>query len=265
MLALGIGTEYPKPLSPAPLMYVADTDGNVLESWGTGAAVHAHGLNIINDEIYLCDKYDSVLFKYTLDGKVLQMLGRRGMHSDTGCEKNGAPVPRAGGPFNQPDDFTVSPWGDYYVADGMRNARVHRFDNGGHLIQSWGQWGSNPGDLKTPHAVLATPDRKLYVCDRMNNRVQVFSPEGKVLGIWGDLQWPCNIVITPEGDFAIGEDPGKHGDPNSAGRQSGIRIYDKDGESVSDLEVGPTHWMAIDSVGNIYTATHRSVNKLVRL
>ena len=93
VVAIGIG-KYGA-LKRAPLIYVTDRDGEVLDSWGTGACVHAHGANIIDDELYTCDKYASVCLRYTLDGKILQMLGQHGVHSDTGCHKNADPVLRA--------------------------------------------------------------------------------------------------------------------------------------------------------------------------
>ena len=269
---LGIGTTHD--LKPAPLMVIADSTGEVVDSWGTGACVHAAGLNIVDDTVYVCDKRASVCLKYTLDGKILRMLGHHGVHSDTGCTSIGGVVPRAVGPFNRPDDFTGSPWGDMYAADGTHNARIHRFDSGGHLIQSWGSYGSEPGQFKNPHAVLATADGKLYVCDRLNHRVQIFSREGRLLDIWaGELQWPSEIVVTPEGEFAICEDPGNPtvrgvltGDhEEDAVRPSGVRILDRAGKLTAHLDVGPAHQLAIDSRGDIYTATHSSVNKLVRL
>src|SRR3989442_7632316 len=78
---------------------------------------------------------------YTLDGKPLQVLGRRGAHSDTGCEKPGELVPRSAGPFNYPTEMVPAPSGDLYVTDGYRNARVHRFAADGDLRMSWGQGG----------------------------------------------------------------------------------------------------------------------------
>ena len=270
-LGLGIGKTYP--LAPAPLIEICNRDGDYLGNWGSGAAVHAHGLNIIDDVVYVCDKPASVCLKYTLDGKILQLLGRHGVHSDTGCMKSGDPVPRAAGPFNRPDDFVRAPWGDFYVADGTHNARVHRFDGGGNLIQSWGHWGHEPGQFSSPHSVLPTRDGRLYVCDRLNDRVQIFTPDGVLIGIWTGFQWPSKIVLTPEGDFAVCEDPGNqtnpgvigHGIETQAARPSGIRIVNKDGKLISHLAVGRTHWIAQDSYGDIYTATHTAINKLARV
>ena len=272
VLALGIGV-YKNMTHDAPIVFVASREGELLGSWGNGACVHAHGLNIVDDVAYITDKPASVCLKYTLDGKILQMLGQHGMHSDTGCKGSGLFVPRPAGPFNHPDDFICAPWGDLYVADGTHNTRIHRFDNGGHLIQSWGVWGDGPGEFKSPHAVLPTKDGKLYVCDRLNHRVQIFTKEGQYLSQWTGFQWPSKIVQTLEGDFVVCEDPGNQiarGDSEDrseakATRPSGIRILDKDGKLLSHLDCGKSHQIAIDSRGDIYVATHTAVNKLVRV
>jgi hypothetical protein len=269
--ALGFGKGYP--LLSAPLIVIADPDGTVVESWGTGVAVHAHGLNIVDDTVFVADKPAHVCLKFTLDGKILQVLGQHGIPSDTGCLKSGDPVPRAAGPFNHPEDFISSPWGDLYAADGTHNTRVHRFDSGGHLIQSWGHWGDEPGNFKSPHSVLPTPDGRLIVCDRLNHRIQIFDRKGKLLDIWTGFQWPCKVLPTEKGDYLVCEDPGNqtkpgvtgHGSERDAARESGIRVIDRNGKFMTHLAVGRTHWMAMDSYGDIYTATHTAVNKLVRL
>src|SRR5206468_12748985 len=69
-----------------PPILVFDREGNLLNSWGNGAFLFAHGIFIADDTVYLTDRDSSVCLIYTLDGKPIQMLGRHGVHSDTGCE-----------------------------------------------------------------------------------------------------------------------------------------------------------------------------------
>ena len=108
-----------------PPIVIFDRDGNFLSSWGNGGFLMAHGIHIADDIVYLTDRDSSVCLVYTLDGKPIQMLGRHGVHSDTGCERPGALVPRAAGPFNYPSEMVPDPAGAY-VSDGYRNAG-HRF------------------------------------------------------------------------------------------------------------------------------------------
>ena len=112
-----------------PPVLIFDRDGNLQDSWGNGSFVFAHGFYIEDDVVYVTDRDTSVCLVYTLDGKPVQMLGRHGRHSDTGCENPGDLVPRAAGPFNYPAELVPSPSGELYVADGLPQlprAPLHR-------------------------------------------------------------------------------------------------------------------------------------------
>ena len=122
-----------------PPVVIFNRDGSYVGSWGLGAITNPHGIFIKDDIVYITDREDSVCLRFTLEGKPLQVIGERGVHSDTGCEVPGQLVPRAAGPFNYPAELVPSPWGDMYVADGYRNARVHRFSTDGQLKASWGR------------------------------------------------------------------------------------------------------------------------------
>ena len=165
-----------------PIAIFDRNDGSFKSGWGNGGFVYAHGFYIEDDIVYLTDRDTSTCIMYTLDGKPIQMLGRNGVHSDTGCEVAGALVPRAAGPFNYPAELVPSPSGDLYVADGYRNARIHRFDNDGRLKYSWGKPGKeHPYEFHLPHSLLVTRDDRVYVCDRENSRVQIFNTSGDFL------------------------------------------------------------------------------------
>src|SRR5438128_12245211 len=69
-----------------PPVMVFDRDGNYLYCWGIGAITDPHGMTIVDDILYITDRSDSVAVTFTLDGKPLQVIGNRGLHSDTGRE-----------------------------------------------------------------------------------------------------------------------------------------------------------------------------------
>ena len=189
-----------------PPVMVFDRDGNYLNCWGIGAITDPHGINIVDDIVYITDRSDQVAVKYTLDGKPLQIIGERGVFSDTGCETPGDLVPRAAGPFNYCTEMAPSPSGDIYISDGYRNARVHRFSSDGKLLQSWGQPGKEaPGEFHLVHSLLVAPDGKVYVCDRANRRVQIFSADGEFITMWTGMGGPDNIVRDEDGIFYIAE------------------------------------------------------------
>ena len=106
-----------------PPVLVFDREGNFLQAWGSKAMRDPHGIYVgLDDIVYLTDRDDHVALKFTLDGRPLSILGERGQHSDTGCEEDGALVPRTAGPFNKPTEMVVAPSGDLYVTDGYRNS-----------------------------------------------------------------------------------------------------------------------------------------------
>jgi DNA-binding beta-propeller fold protein YncE len=243
-----------------PPVVVFDRDGNFLKTWGIGAITDPHGMTIVDDVVYITDRSDSVAVTFTLDGKPLQVIGRRGVHSDTGCEKPGDLVPRAAGPFNYPTEMVPSPSGDLYISDGYRNARLHRFTRDGQLINSWGAPGKTaPGQFHLPHSVLVAPDGKVYVCDRANRRVQIFSADGQFISMWSDMGGPNDIARDKDGVFYVCEQ-------EADGEPPYVSIRDGDGKVLTRWAIRHAHGLWVDSRGDIYLGltTSHSVDKYVR-
>ena len=244
-----------------PPVVVFDRDGNYLNCWGIGAITDPHGMTIVDDIVYITDRSDSVAVTFTLDGKPLQVIGKRGVHSDTGCERPGDLVPRAAGPFNYPSEMTPSPSGDLYISDGYRNSRVHRFTRDGQLIKSWGQPGKTaPGQFHLPHSVLVDPDGKVYVCDRTNRRVQIFSADGEFISMWTGMGGPNDMARDNDGVFYICEQ-------EADGEPPFVSIRDGDGAVLARWATRHAHGLWVDSHGDIYLGltTSHSVDKYVRV
>ena len=243
-----------------PPVVIFDRDGSYLRCWGINAITDPHGIYIENDIVYVTDRADSVCLKFTLDGKPLQILGTRGVHSDTGCERPLDLPPRSAGPFNYPTELVPAPWGDLYVTDGYRNSRVHRFAGDGRLIASWGEPGkTEPNQFPLPHSVLVGDDARVYVCDRENSRIQVFSAQGEFLAMWTDVQLPTDIARGPDGLFYVSQ-------LASEGRPPRISILDRDGKVHATWDSRSAHGLWVDSRGDIYLALtqDKSVDKYVR-
>src|SRR6185295_9071494 len=165
--------------SEHPLI-IYDRDGKFLGSWGEG--------------------------KFTLDGKLLMTLGTKGQPSDTGYTGgNLTSIKRGAGPFNRPTRLAVAPNGDLYVSDGYGNARIHRFSAKGELLRSWGEPGTEPAQFNLPHSVWVHTDGRVFVCDRENDRVQIFSPDGELLTIWTNVTRPGDLLIDADGHVFVGE------------------------------------------------------------
>ena len=99
-----------------------------------------------------------------------------------------------------------SPSGDLYVSDGYRNARVHSFSGDGRLISSLGEPGKEgPNQCHLPHSLLVDEDGTVFLCDRANNRIQVFSADGQFREMWSDLRRPLDISMDSDGVLCVTE------------------------------------------------------------
>ena len=241
-----------------PPVVIFDRDGKYLGAWGSGEVTDPHGLKIVGDTVYTTDRSDSVAKSFTLDGKPLMELGTRGVHSDTGRIENWL-AERAAGPFNHPTEMIRHPNGDIYVTDGYRNARVHRFASDGKLVASWGAPGQGPGQFHLPHSIAFDDDGKLYVADRSNKRIQIFSPDGGFLGQWTGMGGPNDITRGRDGNFYIAEQ-------EDAGKPAQICVRDRQGNVLARMASRHVHGVGVDSKGDIYAGLtqDRSVDKFVR-
>ncbi len=92
-----------------------------------------------------------------------------------------------------------------YVSDGYGNARVHRFAPDGKLLGSWGEPGAGPGQFHVPHGIAVDRHGTVYVADRENSRLQLFSPAGEFVTEWTDIARPCEIFIDAEDHVFVAE------------------------------------------------------------
>jgi hypothetical protein len=185
---------------------VLDREGKFVDAWGEGLFKSPHGISIDrNDHLWLTDDKDHTVHKFTADGKRLLMLGESGRASDTGYEVGRSPVLRSAGPFNRVTKVAVDARGDLYISDGYGNARVHKFSAPGRLLFSWGDPGRGPGQFILPHGIAVDSAGLVYVADRENSRVQIFSPAGEYLREWTFLNRPYDIYIDGQDTLHIAE------------------------------------------------------------
>jgi len=229
-----------------PPIVVFDRDGSYLSSWGTSTFADPHGINIVDDVIYVTDRNDHVALKFTLDGRPLMVVGTRGQASDTGATKDIELPPRSAGPFNKPTEMMVAPSGDLYVSDGYRNSRVHRFSSQGALLDSWGKPGKEePGEFHLPHSLWVDKQGQVYVCDRENSRIQVFTGAGKFLSQWRDIVKPTDISFDAEEVAYVSE------------QRPSISVLEKSGKVLARFDTPVSgHGLWVDAItGDVYLAS----------
>jgi sugar lactone lactonase YvrE len=161
------------------------------------------------DNIWVTDKGSDVVVKFSPEGRVLMVLGRKQEASDeetAPLKHPSPPLPAVDGRFRQVTDVTWDPAGNIFVSDGYINSRVAKFDREGNWVKSWGDRGSKPGQFNTPHSIAADAQGRIYVADRFNRRIQVFDPEGTFLHA---------IVIDVPFDHALAPVIGNRVDPEA--------------------------------------------------
>ena len=185
---------------------VFDKEGRFLNAWGEGQFQRPHGIFIDhNDVLWIADDKNHTVHKYTPDGELLMTLGEPGKFTDTGYKSGVSPVLRSAGPFNRVTNVAVLPTGDMYIADGYGNARIHKFSAEGKLLFSWGEPGRGPGQFIIPHGLAVDSSGLVYVADRENSRVQIFSPKGEYLREWTFVNRPYDIFIDEQDMLHIAE------------------------------------------------------------
>ena len=228
-----------------PPVLVFDSGGGFLTAWPRrdGELEDAHHIYIGPDDgVYLADRDAHQVLKFTTEGELVMALGHRHKAS-------------LQAPFNHPSDIAVAPSGEIYVSDGYGNSCVHRFTEGGEYISSFGAPGSGPGEFLVPHSIRIAGDGRVYVCDRENNRVQVFSQDGEFLDQWTDFKGPMGIHIDANQTVYVTDQVPR------------ISILDLDGKLLSrgrTFEYG--HNVYTDSRGDIYAVdvANQRVQKFVK-
>lgn len=223
---------------------VWNKSGDFITSWGEGTfSENEHGIFIKKDgDIWLVDSWFHIATKHSPDGELTQTIGNKLQPSDTYYGK----------PFNMPTGLAISSKGEIFVSDGYGNKKIHKFNASGELIKSWGTFGTGPGEFAIVHNLTIDDDDLIYVCDRENNRIQIFDDDGNYINEWDDLLMPGDVWIH-DGVFYVVEQTA----------QGGVSIWTKEGELITRWygDRGPGkgsiisgHGITVDSEGSIYVA-----------
>lgn len=232
-----------------PVM-VFDADGRFITSWGEGEfSSFVHGMTIdAAGRVWIVDTGLHTVTQHEPDGTLLRTLGT-----------HGAAMPTLyGAPFNMPTGIAFASNGDMFVSDGYGNRRVHCFAPDGELRHSWGEPGTGPGQFALVHFISADTNDTLYVCDRENHRIQLFSTTGEVLAQWTGFDMPSDLAFGRELIYVAAAD--------------GVSIWNMQREKLAHFgrnEPHPgafnVHGIWLDADENIYLAQFdRAVSKLSR-
>lgn len=229
-----------------PAVLIFNRSGQIQGVWQRrdGVPADAHHIHVgPDDTVYLTDRDAHQVLLYDSEGRLLRSLGTRDQAAMQA-------------PFNHPADVCVAPSGELYVADGYGNSSVHRFSAAGDYLSSFGSPGSGPGQFRVPHSVRVSSDGRVYVADRENHRVQVFTAEGQFVTEWTDFKCPMGVHIDAAQVVYVTDQIPR------------ISLYTLDGELLArGRTFEGAHQIYTDSEGSIYgidTANQR-VQKFAKL
>jgi DNA-binding beta-propeller fold protein YncE len=281
---------------PAPPVLEFDQEGNLIGHWGgpgqgydwpesnhgitvdykgnvwiggNGRGPQPKGLPPVEGQIAPAAPFkDNEILKFTQDGKFLMQIGKPGQSKGSNDLQN------LKGPAKM---FIDRKTNELYVADGYGNKRVIVFDaDSGKYKRHWGAYGHKPDDtnlgnynpdapiaqqFRSPvHCAELSNDNLLYVCDRVNDRIQVFKPDGTFVK---------EMIIAKRTlgdgsvwDIAFSKDPQQKYMYLSDGANEKVYIMLRDTlEILTSFGDGgrqpgqfyAVHSIATDSKGNVYT------------
>jgi hypothetical protein len=261
---------------PAPPIVEFDRDGTLLRAWGGPGdgyewPSNEHGIHVDNDGFVWIGgngENDNQILKFTSDGEFVMQIGRSGANQGSNDTEN----------LGQPADMEVDEEAnEIYVADGYGNRRVIVFDTEtGEYKRHWGAYGNRPNDDELPpydpdaepsqqfgspvHCVRIARDGLVYVCDRVNDRYQVFQKDGTFVS--EAFFEPETLLSGSVSDLVLSNDRKQAFIFMVDGVNQELRIVDRDraetlarvgrpGRQAGQFHV--VHDIAIDFEGNLYT------------
>ncbi len=164
-----------------------DSDGKFLRAWGKGLFKTTHFLRTDREgNIWVTDRGDHQVFKFSAQGKLLMTLGQKGV---TGTNESRDA-------FFGVADLVIAQNGDLFIADGEAgNHRIVKYSKAGEFIMWWGGRGPQPGHFNEPHSIAIDAAGLLYVGDRGNKRIQVFDQTGKFIREWAQFGTPWGVFV----------------------------------------------------------------------
>ena len=277
--------------NPAPPVLEFDAAGNLVGSWGGQPKDNSYDWPESNHGIVVDHKGfvwiggnggpDAHILKFTRDGKFVAQYGKKNARM-----KQGSPTDK---PTFVPNSMDMDNFGrvakifidpkanEGYVADGYFNKRVAVIDlDSGKIKRFWGAYGTPPDDaplgpydpaappakqFRTPvHCAEVSNDGFVYVCDRPNDRLQIFTKEGKFVKevfVAKDTRADGSVW-----DVAFSKDPAQKYLYMADGVNEHVRVFDRQSmEELYNFGYGGrqpgmflgVHSIATDSKGNIYT------------
>ena len=197
------------PTRSTNFVVVADRNGNIVEQWTQWDSIltlpHQVYISPYDPErhVWVVDgggaNGPGQVVKFSNDGReVVMRLGVQGEHLKSEEE---ARARSDWGPYTYglPSMLAFLPDGSFLLADGYWNSRVIKYTADGAFVSQFGELGTGPGQFDLLHGLAVDDDGRIYVADRMNSRIQIFTEDGEFIEEWPDIFDPVNIWLDADG------------------------------------------------------------------
>ncbi|GAB5501082.1 MAG: hypothetical protein PsegKO_33930 [Pseudohongiellaceae bacterium] len=221
-------------------MVKLDPNGRVVASLGAGQIIWPHGMDVdAEGNVWVADarlandrelaanpdaaNHGSAVLKFSPDGELLLVIGTPGEMGDP---------PRA---LTEPNDVLVAPNGRIYIAETHSaqfqdepgpnaKSRITIWEPDGTFVRSFGEWGFEDGQFRSPHSLAMDSQGRLFVADRGNNRIQIFTQDGEHLDTWYQFSRISGLYIDPSNDLLYAIDSESDPNYNPGGWRKGLRV-----------------------------------------
>jgi hypothetical protein len=276
-------------------LVVVNRDGKIIENWSQWDTLfnRPHQIYISpydpDRSVWVDERggegVHEAIYKFSNDGKklLMKLVDPRPVSGESDAQ--GVVPPARDNPHPGPYDYGQNavlaflPNGDFLLGDGYQNGRIVRYNSKGEFISEFGSVGSGPGQFDLVHGIAVDKDHRIYVSDRMNHRIQIFTEAGQLVDTWPDIWDPVAIMIDTNDNVFILDATlnrilkydmqghlldyfGTYGESSSLGRP-GYTCSNADARKaagIPDWQPGACggmslpHQMSIDSEGNVYVA-----------
>jgi DNA-binding beta-propeller fold protein YncE len=178
-----------------------DQNGNFMREIGKNSYgfTMAHGVYVdAQDFVWTIDEGTNTVIKWNPNTARPEMILGRRYESLEGLGPAIAPMPPPHPyAFNRPSDVVTDAQGNIFVADGYNNSRAIKYDKNGRFVASTiGTRGREPGQMHLPHSITADRAGNIYVGDRNNGRVQVFTNDLTLRTMYENVGAPWAVCVS---------------------------------------------------------------------
>lgn len=275
-------------------MVKLDPNGRVIAQFGAGQILWPHGMDVDRaGNIWVADarvaneneirenpaaaNIGSSVMKFSPDGELLMTIGTPGEVGDPPTH------------LTDPNDVLVAPNGRIFIAEthgaqfqnepgADTKSRITMWEADGSYIGHFGEYGWEDGQFRSPHSLSMDSQGRLFVADRGNNRIQIFTQDGEWLDTWYQFSRISGMYIDPTNDMLYAIDSESDPNYNPGGWRKGLRVGNaRNGEvlyfipehiSARNSGMGGTGSMGegvtADAAGNVYAGEVGPIQGMTR-